>query len=287
VALGVLAAVLSALCYGVASVLQSKATRVDPARPGPLPLHRLVVRASFVAGVVLDVAGFAAQFAALRVAPVFLVQAALAGSLGVTAAVAGVVLKIRLSRADRAAVGLVCAGLAALGLSAGTEGAARTGTGFRVALLVAVLLLAGAGAVAQRLRGPAGAAVLGLVAGLGFGVVALAARALPSLSLLRLTTDPATYALIIGGAVAFLCYARALQLGAVTAVTAALVAGETLLPAIVGILVLGDHTRSGAAPIAVAGFAATLIGAALLARFGEVPTPADQPPGEVPARPAR
>src|SRR4051794_25760791 len=181
-ALGVLAALFSALCYGVASVLQSKAVRVDPAEDGGQPLFRLVVRPLFVGGVVLDVAGFAAQFAALRVAPVFLVQAALAGSLGVTAAVAGVVLKIRLSRADWVAVGLVCAGLAALGLSAGAEGAARTGTGFRIALLAAVLVLAGAGGIAQRLRGPAGAAALGLVAGLGFGVVALAARALPSLT---------------------------------------------------------------------------------------------------------
>src|SRR3954447_10326 len=251
-ALGVLAAVLSALCYGVASVLQSKAARVDPARPGELPLYRLVVRGPFVGGIVLDVAGFAAQFTALRVAPVFLVQAALAGSLAVTAAVAGVVLKIRLGRRDWMAVGLVCAGLAALGFSAGAEGAASTGVAFRFALVAAMVLLAGIGWAAGRLREPAGSAVIGLVAGLGFGVVALAARALPDLTPSVLVTDPATYALVIGGIVAFLCYARALQRGVVTAVTAALVVGETLLPAIIGIVVFGDQTRPGTAPVAVA-----------------------------------
>jgi drug/metabolite transporter (DMT)-like permease len=277
-ALGVLAALLSALCYGVASVLQAKAARAE------LSLYRLVVRAPFVGGVLLDVAGFAAQFAALRVAPVFLVQAAQAGSLAVTAAVAGVVLRIRLGRSDWIGVGLVCAGLAALGFSAGTEGAAATGGAFRSALVVAIVLLAGAGWAAARLREPAGSAVIGLVAGLGFGVVALAARALPRVTPAALASDPATYALAIGGTVAFLYYARALQRGVVTAVTAAVVVGETLLPAIIGVLVFGDHTRPGAVPVAVAGFAATLTGAARLARFGEVRPPAARPPGAEVAR---
>jgi drug/metabolite transporter (DMT)-like permease len=273
--LGVLAAVFSAFCYGIASVLQSKAATIEPAEPGVRPLFRLIVRGPFVGGILLDVAGFAAQFTALRVAPVFLVQAALAGSLAVTAAVAGVVLKIRLGRRDWMAVGLVCAGLAALGFSAGTEGARNTSAAFRFALVAAIVLLAGIAWAVGRLREPAGSAVTGLVAGLGFGVVALAARALPDLKPSVLISDPTTYALVVGGFVAFLCYARALQRGVVTAVTAALVVGETLLPAIIGIVFLGDQTRPGTAPIAVAGFAATLIGAAALARFGELQQPHD------------
>ena len=266
-AFGVLAALISALCYGVASVLQSKAARAAPAGPGVRPLLRLAVRAPFVVGLVLDGAGFAAQFAALRAAPVFLVQAALAGSLAVTAAVASIALKLRLGGRDWFAVALVCAGLAALGLSAGAEGAVRTGFGFRAALLVAILLLAVIGWAAGRLPEPTGSAVTGLVAGLGFGVVALAARALPELSPARLVADPATYALAVGGVVAFLYYARALQRGVITAVTAAVIAGETLFPAIVGILAFSDHTRAGTAPVAVAGFTATLAGAAVLSRY--------------------
>ena len=272
-ALGVLAALVSALCYGLASVLQAKAFRLDPAAAGAPPLLRLIVRAPFVGGMLLDVAGFAAQFTALRVAPVFLVQAAQAASLAVTAAGAAVLLKIRLSVRDWAAVATTCAGLAALGFAAGPENPGRTGIGFRFALLAAVLLLTAAGFAAGRLAEPAGSAVTGLVAGLGFGVVALAARALPSLSPARLVTEPATYALACGGVIAFLFFARGLQRGVVTAVTAATVAGETLLPTVVGILAFGDHTRPGTAPIAVAGFVATLAGAVLLAHFGEVEPP--------------
>jgi drug/metabolite transporter (DMT)-like permease len=269
-AFGVLAALVSALCYGVASVLQAKAVHVDPAGPSR-PLLRLLVRAPFVGGVLLDVAGFAAQFTALRVAPVFLVQAAQAASLAVTAAVATVVLRIRLSLRDRLAVGTVCAGLAALGFSAGPESTAGTGLVFRAALAGSVLLLALAGLAAGRLAEPARSTAFGLVAGLGFGVVALAARALTSMAPSRLATDPAAYALAVGGVIAFLFYARGLQHGVVTAVTAATVAGETLLPAVTGIIAFGDHTRPGTTPIALAGFAATLFGAALLTRFGELP----------------
>jgi hypothetical protein len=66
-------------------------------------------------------------------------------------------------------------------------------------------------------------------------------------------------------------YANGLHRGAVTVVTAAVVIGETLPPAAIGIAVLGDHTRAGLTPLAVAGFVVALLGAFGLTRFGEVP----------------
>jgi hypothetical protein len=47
------------------------------------------------------------------------------------------------------------------------------------------------------------------------------------------------------------------------------VVGETAIPAVVGILVLGDHTRPGFAPVAVLGFLLAVAGALALSRFGE------------------
>jgi drug/metabolite transporter (DMT)-like permease len=266
--LGLIAALVSAVCYGVASVLQAGAARgTSTAGWG---LLRMLARAAFVGGILLDVAGFAAQFVALRVAPVFLVQATQASNLAVTALVAVPVLKMRLTVGEWLAVLAVCAGLAGLGLSAAHEGAAHTGLAFHAGLLVAAVVLAAVGFAAARRRGSVGSTVLGLVAGLQFGVVALAVRTLTSLSPGDLSRDPATYALALGGTAGFLCYAAGLQQGRVTVVTAATVVGETLTPAAIGILVLGDHTRAGWAPLAVVGFAATLIGAAALARFGQV-----------------
>jgi drug/metabolite transporter (DMT)-like permease len=271
---GLLAALASAVCYGVASVLQAVAARSAPRTEGvdPRLLLRLLVRPAFLGGLLLDVAGFAAQFAALRTVPVFLVQAALAAALAVTAIVAVPVLGVRLARREWAAIAAVTAGLAMLASSAGAEGTATVTAGLRWALLGATFVLAATGFAAGRLGDPAGAAVLGLVGGLGFGVVALAARALTDLSAAGLIVNPATYALAGAGVVAFLFYATGLQRGAVTVTTAAVVIGETVLPAVVGVLVLGDRTRPGFAGVAVAGFVVAVGGALALARFGEAPT---------------
>jgi hypothetical protein len=103
------------------------------------------------------------------------------------------------------------------------------------------------------------------VAGLGYGVLAVAARVLPGFSLTELVRDPAAYALAAAGIVSFMLYATALESGSVTVATAAVVLAETAPPALIGILFLGDHTRPGLTIVAVAGF----VLAVALARFGE------------------
>ena len=120
--------------------------------------------------------------------------------------------------------------------------------------------------------------VLGFVAGLGFGVIALAARVVTDLSILGLLKNPATYALGIGGFTSFLFYTTALQRYGVTTVTAAVIIGETILPALVGVIVLGDKTRHGFIPVAIAGFVISIAGAIMLARFGEPATLRSQLP---------
>jgi drug/metabolite transporter (DMT)-like permease len=282
--LGLLGALAAAVCYGTASVLQAVAARATaPTRDvDPRLLLRLLRRGPFLGGLLLDGAGFAAEFVALRTVPVFLVQAAVAASLAVTALVAVPVLKVRLRPPEWAAVAAVCAGLALLGVATGAEGSAPVGYGFRLVLLGCVVLLCGVGFAAGRLRGRARSAVLGLVAGLAFGVVALAVRVLPSLSPAHLVRDPAAYAVVGGGVVAFLFLAAGLQRGAVTVTTGAMVVGETLAPAAAGILLLGDRTRPGFAPVAVAGFVVTLAATLALARFGEAPaSPVSRDPDEV------
>jgi len=118
-------------------------------------------------------------------------------------------------------------------------------------------------------RSVLGSSTLGGVAGLGFGLTALAARSLTNLAPAHLVRDPALYAVMGGGVVAFLFFATGLQRGSVTAVSAAVVVGETAIPAVVGILFLGDHTRPGFIPVAVAGFVLAVTGALALSRFGE------------------
>jgi hypothetical protein len=55
----------------------------------------------------------------------------------------------------------------------------------------------------------------------------------------------------------------------VTTATAAVILAETMPPAVVGVIFLGDTTRPGLAPVAGLGFALAVACALALARFGE------------------
>jgi drug/metabolite transporter (DMT)-like permease len=260
VIVGIFLALLSAVCYGVATVLQALAARKTAKLVG------VVAQLPFLAGGALDVIGFGAQFLALRSLPVFVVQAAQASSLAVTALVAIPVLGSRLTGRQWAAVAAVAAGLAAVSVTAVPAAAEAVTLKVRVLLAACVIVLAVAGLAASRVRGNQRGTTLGLVAGLGFGVVALCARAL---ELRTFWSDPAAYGLAGAGIVAFVFYTSALQRGNVTTTVAAIVVAETLLPAIVGVLVLGDRIRPGLLPVAAGAFALVVAGAVVLARTQE------------------
>ncbi|MCD0483901.1 hypothetical protein LO771_16240 [Streptacidiphilus sp. ASG 303] len=284
---GLAAALAAAFCFGVATVLQALgARRAATAGTGAAGAGaggtgvggtvRAMANAPFAAGLALDGLGFVAQLVALRTLPLYLVQAALAGSLAVTAVAGALLLGVRPGRAEWLGVAGVCGGLALLGATAGAEGHRQPGGAFHWVLLAAVAVLAALGAAAWRLRGPVRAGALGTLCGFGFGLVGLAVRVLPDVAppdVLPLLRDPALYALLGGGAAAFLLLTEAVRGGSVTAATAGMVLGETAVPALLGVLLLGDTTRHGMVPPAVAGFALAVAGALALARFGEVDGP--------------
>ncbi|MER6954905.1 DMT family transporter [Streptomyces sp. NPDC000618] len=280
----------AAVCFGTATVLQAMAARavtVDEGSSGgeAALLLRAVRQWRYLAGLGLDGLGFLFQIAALRSLPIYAVGAALASSLAVTAVVAARLLRVRLSRTEWLAVGVVCAGLAMLGLASGTEGEESGPEALPWVMLGtagAVLLLGLAGG---RLAGRGRALVLGLGAGFGFGVVEVAVRLIDSLAPSDLLTNPATYALLLGGGAAFLLLTSALQRGSVTTATAGIVIGETIGPALVGVIWLGDRTREGLAWLAVLGFAIAVAGALALARFGEAPASTPAPSPKTPVEP--
>ena len=61
-------------------------------------------------------------------------------------------------------------------------------------------------------------------------------------------------------------YASALEGGSVTVATAGVVLAETLPPAVVGVVFLGDQTRRGLGGVAIAGFVLAVVCAVALAR---------------------
>jgi drug/metabolite transporter (DMT)-like permease len=294
------AALVSAFCYGIASVMQAVAIRETSRRPAriregdpaaarvdPGLIVRLLGQWRFIASIGIDFVGFLAQLVALQRLPLFAVQAVIASNLAVTAVFAAWLINVRLGWREWLAVSGVVVGVGLLGSSAGAEGAATVGPGFQIGLMVAVVGVGLGGMAAARLSGWARTPALGAIAGLGYAVLAVAARILPGFSPAQLVRSPATYTLAAAGIVSFLMYASALEGGSVTVATAAVVLAETVPPAIVGVVFLGDTTRRGLTGLAVAGFALAVTSAVALARFGEGGEQPPVRPGEVPAQRSR
>jgi drug/metabolite transporter (DMT)-like permease len=226
---------------------------------------RLARSAPYVGGLGLDVAAFVASLVALRTLPLFLVQSAVASSVGVTAVIAAVI-GVRLRARSIASLVVLGAGLLLLASSAQPEQGSPLSLGARWGLLGSVLALGAAGMVAARHKSDASAPALAALAGLAFSVVAVTARSLrvPS-PVWHVLADPGLWAIPALGLLGMLLFTTALQRGSVTSATALTFAVETIVPAGIGLAFLGDNTRPGFAPVAAAGFVLTIAGTLALA----------------------
>jgi drug/metabolite transporter (DMT)-like permease len=278
--IGLLLALGCSVCYGTATVLQAAATRsVDAGSDSgvdPALLLRALRQWRYLVGIGLDGLGFVLQIGALRLVPIYVVAAAIAASLAVTAIVAAWILSVRLSSMEWAAVAVVCGSLGMLGVAAGPEGSGHGPPGLGWALLVVAAAVFVAGAAAGRLGDRSRALVLGLGAGVGFGVDEIAVRLIDTIDPTKAAfwANPAIYALAAAGAAGFLLLTSALSRGSVTTAVAGMVIGETVGPALVGVAWLGDRTRDGLGWMVVTGFVIAVAAALALSRFGEAPSPA-------------
>jgi len=231
VAFGFFAAVLAAVLSSVATLVQSRGAR-------------RLSRRWYVAGLVLDLLGWAMSAVALRYLPVFAVQAIVASQVALTVIGAHLLFSTRTGAAQLIAAAATVAGLALVAAS-GTTGTAHVeAMTVDIVLLVmlAVLLIAAAPAVhAGRSVGPA------VLAGLAFGGVAVAVRSLHQrhFDLASLLREPPAYAVPVFGGLGAVMFALALRRGAPSAVAAIVVGVEMLAAGGLGIGLLGDGIRPG------------------------------------------
>jgi len=233
----------------------------------PRLLVRLARSIPYLLGAGLDLAAFSASLVALRTLPLFLVQSAVASSVGVTAVIAAA-MGARLGSRQVASLVVLGAGLVMLAASAQPQPGTALPLGLRWGLLASVAVIGAAGAVVARRVGAGGASApaLAVLAGLAFTVVAVAARSLTVPSpLWHGLADPGLLAILAHGALGSLLFATALQRGSVTSVTALTFSVETVVPAGLGLGFLGDTTRPGYALAAALGFVLTIAGALTLA----------------------
>jgi drug/metabolite transporter (DMT)-like permease len=191
------------------------------------------------------------------------------------------VLGVRLRPRDWAAIAIVLAALCVLGFSAGELGTEVPGRHMHWSVLAASVLIFVFGVVLVRVLGKKAAVPAGLIAGILYGAMAVAVRITHGLDPFQwhaLVSDPAAWAVLVAGGGGFYLFTVALQIGSVNGVAAALVMGETVIPGVVGVLLLGDVAKPGLGWLVGVAFATAVAGAVAIAIFGA----AEEEPAAVP-----
>jgi len=265
---GLAVAILASIFSGLGSAIEAFGVRRAGARqrqPGILP--PLLREPLYFGGLAVDLLGFAFTIVALQLLPLFLVQAIVAASVAVTAIVV-VATGRPLGRPGWIALSSSIVGLVLLSLSAVSGDVPTLAPIWHWLLLAMALPLAGLGALGLRIKNSWSAPVLAFAAGLAFTCVAVSARGLdiPDPAW-HLFVQPALWAIVVDGILGTALFALALERGRVTVVAAITFTTNTVLPAAIGILVLGDRVRSGYVLVAAAGFVMAVGGAISLAGF--------------------
>lgn len=200
----------------------------------------ILTQLPYVAGLALDGVGFAGNVVALRQLPLFLVEAIVAGSVGVTAVIAALRGE-KLGAKDWTALGVLGLGLVLLSASASPAEANATSVARDWTILAFALVPAALGVVGWRLVGS------------------------PSV----LLANPLLGAIIAYGALAISFFGVALQRGQVTVVAAVTFVIEVVVPSALGLLFFGDEVAAGRDLVAGAGFLLAIGGTIALSRFAE------------------
>ena len=258
----------AALLYGAAAVGQAVASRrLPPAEDGFVRLTTAALRDRLMLVVIASyLVGAALHLAAIELTPLYLAQAGIAASLPVTALVAAVTIRERLNPFDWAAVLATGVGIALLAVGAGEAGSGDHEGSFVFGLYVGLALVVALGLAAYRAAGPWSGATLGLLSGVAYSGTVLAARGLGTPDGTP-RTGALAVVLCVFGVLGFWLYSFALQRVAVTGATAPLILAQTVVPAAVGIALLGDTVPSGSWPLLTVALALAMGGAVWLSGF--------------------
>ncbi|MEU9129151.1 hypothetical protein AB0D08_13770 [Kitasatospora sp. NPDC048540] len=286
--IGLVTAVAASVCYGTGSVLQAVGTRrsareevaargsgageTEHGGPSLSSTAKAAVTWEFIVGTVLDLIGFGLGALAARLLPLFLSQTIISANLVITALLSIKLLGLRLRQLEWISIAMLCGALVLLAVAAGPEGGHEAARSFHWWLLAASVVVIAGGSLLVRRLGRGAAIVAGLLSGLGFGALGIGVRILDGVQpfdLVALVSDPALYAILVGGIGGMYLHTVALQVGSVNGATAALVVGETVVPGAVGVLWLGDTSRAGLGWLAVVGFVLAVVSAVGVAYFGQ------------------
>ncbi len=259
--IGLAAGIGAAILWGVSATLQARAFRQLPTSPWTAMIAAALRSPGVLAVVAMDCGGMVLDYVAIQQLPLYLSQACIACSVIVTAATASILLHERPPRAQWYGLGTLALGLVILGLSAGEPGHASIDWSLAIGGYVGIAAIGLLGLAARRLTGVASAVALGLLAGAAYGTVPVAARAIesPYLTWLNLAE---VGTLAAAGLLAFAFQSTAMTRAAVTTSAAPLTVAETVVPAMVGVMLFDDGIRAGWTAAVVIGLLLSIAGAA-------------------------
>ncbi len=250
--MSVLLAFAAALLFALGSVLQRRV-------PGDR-LQQLARRPAWLAGLVADAGGYAAQASALAVGRLAVVQPLLASSLVFALAFE----RRRVTRTELAAAVAVAAGLALFLTLADPAGGHSDAS--PVAWLAAFAICGAACAVLRR-----GAVALGCATGVLFGLSAALTKATVGRlddGVLHALLDWHVVALLIVGYASLALSQASLRAGTLGTAVAAQMSFDAITSLLIGVFAFGEqiHASAPAGAAALAGVALALAGIAALSR---------------------
>jgi drug/metabolite transporter (DMT)-like permease len=252
VLLGLVAALLAAVLFGVIAVVQAAVIR------------RRGLFSPMMAGVLVAyLLGWLLHLVAIDRLPLYLAQVGVGASLVVTALIASFVMGEPLRTEHWIAVAGMAAGLGVLAAAAGSVGDSDFKATTTVVLYVLLALNTLLGWLAYRWRAPASGVLLGILAGTAYGGSPVATRVLTDRHLELATLVPAA-SIGLYGTLGFVLYSVALKRTSVTAATAPMVFLQTVIPAVVGLTTFGDEVRDGWWPVAAVAFAISMASSIVL-----------------------
>ncbi|MEY2553089.1 MAG: hypothetical protein QOC57_949, partial [Ilumatobacteraceae bacterium] len=254
-------------------------------KSGKRAAFRATLSVGYMVGMALSVVAWVFSLIALHRLPLFAVQAIASSSIGVVVLITWGITGRKPSTREAVLLCVLAVALVALAAFAAPSEPKPVSWVFKFVIWVGVVAVVCAAVGATRVPGPRGSALLGAVSGLSDGGMALCARALHHHTLRALVLDPLALALIPFTVIGIVAFAASLQRGAVSVALACQQAVITVVPSVIGLLVLGDKARHGFAGLTYAGFALT-VGVVLALTFvtGATTTPLVGP-GALPPTP--
>jgi drug/metabolite transporter (DMT)-like permease len=255
-AIALITALLCAMCNGAAAMLQKigadreqNATYLDAGL-----LVRLFQNKPYVAGITIDLIGWIFSLYALQYLPIFLVASVISASIIVTALLEKLFLRINIPKQAYLAMVAVVIGLVVLGITAAPTRAEPINDPLMMGLVLAPFFIGLLGYVIARRKSYRSACALAVLSGLAFGTTSVVARALDfSRPFMHLVFSPMTFVLISSTGLGILLFATALQRTHATVMNAFMSVTQTLVPAAVGLVFLGDSARNGMEYLVVIG----------------------------------